>query len=330
MKQEEKIKAQKIIDKIETGNFDENDIDSLFMKLRPYSYNLNLKIFLEIADLVAHNNNRSKGVINTALEAFYLRMKFLSEYDSQKRHLDISKPFPSWVKTLMIYQVDRCKINTLKDKYDTSPQELKKEIEENFIKSKIPKFVELKRGASYRKLFHIIKYILSIISTIPSFTQKEIINETLTAIQRNKLSVNNDVFLSHSSRFILCTLLLFNNTTYTFDKKNKNPQVRTFIAPDKFEITLTPEEEKHPSRKELRMNEFGKLGVTGSILLMHKGKRNPVAYKLIETELDVYRYCHENIFHISSLPDNQKKIIFPWGENVSFSISPDNKIVKAN
>ena len=46
MKQEEKIKAQKIIDKIETGNFDENDIDSLFMKLRPYSYNLNLKIFL--------------------------------------------------------------------------------------------------------------------------------------------------------------------------------------------------------------------------------------------------------------------------------------------
>lgn len=42
MKSIEKGKVQKIVDKIQSGNFDENDIDNIFMKLRAYSANFNV------------------------------------------------------------------------------------------------------------------------------------------------------------------------------------------------------------------------------------------------------------------------------------------------
>ena len=65
MKFIEKTKVQKIVEKIESGHFDENDIDNIFMKLRAYSKNF--WVFREIADFVAHNDERDRGLVNQAL-----------------------------------------------------------------------------------------------------------------------------------------------------------------------------------------------------------------------------------------------------------------------
>lgn len=79
MKLIEKIKAQKIVDKIQSNQFDENDIDGLFMRLRLYSKEQ--YIFKEIADFVAHNDARDRGLANKSLETMYPRMKYFIEYN---------------------------------------------------------------------------------------------------------------------------------------------------------------------------------------------------------------------------------------------------------
>ncbi|MCK8109134.1 hypothetical protein MTF64_19840, partial [Pseudoalteromonas sp. 2CM41L] len=75
MKGIEKNKAQKLILKIEKGQFDENDIDSLFMRMRAHSNKM--PVFREIADFVAHNDQRDRGcsgqlILATVLESWYL------------------------------------------------------------------------------------------------------------------------------------------------------------------------------------------------------------------------------------------------------------------
>ncbi|MDH5356168.1 MAG: hypothetical protein OEY09_17130 [Gammaproteobacteria bacterium] len=99
MKPIEKAKAQKLLVKLESGNFDENDIDNLFMRLRAYSHGN--RIFREVADFVAHNDERNKGVATESLEAFYLSFKYFLEYISPKKSLDIGSSFPLYVKKLM-------------------------------------------------------------------------------------------------------------------------------------------------------------------------------------------------------------------------------------
>ena len=89
MKPIEKAKAQKLVLKLESGDFDENDIDNIFMRLRAYSHGN--RIFHEIADFVAHNDKRDKGVSAESLEAFYLSIKYFLEYVSPKKTLDIGR-----------------------------------------------------------------------------------------------------------------------------------------------------------------------------------------------------------------------------------------------
>tara|TARA_Y100001956_G_C4086157_1_gene170747 strand:- start:749 stop:1042 length:294 start_codon:yes stop_codon:yes gene_type:complete len=96
MKGIEKSKTQKIIDKIQNDNFDENDIDNLFMKLRAYSGGNT--VFREIADFVAHNDLRDRGITNQSLQAMYYSIKYFIEYVSPKKTLDIASPSRSGSK----------------------------------------------------------------------------------------------------------------------------------------------------------------------------------------------------------------------------------------
>ena len=78
MRANEKVKAQRVVEKIERGAFDDNDIDNLFMKLRAYSRGYH--VFREVADFVAHPDARDQGLTNESLEAFSLIMRYFTEY----------------------------------------------------------------------------------------------------------------------------------------------------------------------------------------------------------------------------------------------------------
>lgn len=92
MKETEMSKVNKIIDKISSGIFDENDVDILLLKLRAYSDGFPL--FKELSDFVAHNDLRDRGIINTSMEVMYLRMRWYVEHVAPRKDLDITSPFP--------------------------------------------------------------------------------------------------------------------------------------------------------------------------------------------------------------------------------------------
>src|SRR5262249_39146096 len=126
----EKRKVSKLLMKIQSGVFDENDVDSLFLKMRAFSYGN--RVFREVADFVAHNDVRSRGVTFDWLEAFYLSMRLFVEYSYKKQSLDISSDIPLWIKRLMIYQADKCKDTDLRSKFGLSSERLKSKIRSLF------------------------------------------------------------------------------------------------------------------------------------------------------------------------------------------------------
>ena len=131
MKPIEKVKAQKTIVKIESGDFNENDVDSLFMALRAYSYGN--KIFNELAHFVAHNDKRDRGLTTNSLESIYLSFKFFNDYyKSSNCSLDIGSPFPIYVKKHMKYQIDKCDETYLKEQFNVTKQKLKSKIDNVF------------------------------------------------------------------------------------------------------------------------------------------------------------------------------------------------------
>jgi hypothetical protein len=184
MKGIEKNKAQKLIDKIQCGQFDENDIDNLLMRLRAYSSGF--PIFREIADFVAHNDQRDRGVINQSLETMYLRMKFFLEYNSPKKSLDLSKPFPSWIKRLMKYQVDKCNEKDLIQKFNVRKERLKSRIDNGFKDNKSTNTTSLKDGKLSQDTVSAIQHVMSFISGNATFTQTEFIADFCKVIEENK------------------------------------------------------------------------------------------------------------------------------------------------
>jgi len=98
--------------------------------LRASSYN-NI-IFREIADFVAHNDKRDRGLTNQSLEAMYYSLKYFLEYTSPKISLDIAKPFPIWIKKLIKYQVDKIDEEKLREKFSVGKERLKTRIDKGF------------------------------------------------------------------------------------------------------------------------------------------------------------------------------------------------------
>jgi hypothetical protein len=201
MKPAEKAKTQKLLTKIESESFDENDIDSLFMKLRAYS--LGFPVFREIADFVAHNDQRDRGLANQSLETMYLRMKFFLEYNSPKKVLDLSEPFPLWIKRLMIFQVDKSDETVLRDKFNVSPEQLKTRIKKGFEENQQTKMT-IHNGKLSENTFNSIKYIMSFISGNATITQKQLINELIEVLNKNNITFDESSLRSLSDKITIC------------------------------------------------------------------------------------------------------------------------------
>ncbi|CAG5074468.1 hypothetical protein DYBT9623_05155 [Dyadobacter sp. CECT 9623] len=93
-----------LVAKICSGNFSLTDVKVVFMDLREYS-DKDL-IFREYADFVAHPG-RDRGIIKEAIEFFLLKAQFQHEYILGEKILDLTSPFPSYVKGMAKYIVHK-------------------------------------------------------------------------------------------------------------------------------------------------------------------------------------------------------------------------------
>jgi hypothetical protein len=73
-------KLNQIIQRIQAGNFDANDVDNLLMKLRAYAGEK--AVFLEVANFVAHSDARDRGLAQQSITAFVDSLSYFQDYIS--------------------------------------------------------------------------------------------------------------------------------------------------------------------------------------------------------------------------------------------------------
>jgi hypothetical protein len=292
MKFIEKTKVQKIVEKIESGHFDENDIDNIFMKLRAYSKNF--LVFREIADFVAHNDERDRGLVNQALEHMYLSIRFFLDYQGDNtKKLDISEPFPSWIIKLMKYQVDKVDESSLKKKFNVSKSRLISRIENSF---KIDKEKALyKDGKLSQTTFEAISYCMSFISGTPKFTQDDLVSELIGVLRLNQIVFNEQMIQEQANKITICTLLLFQNSTFSF-KGYKLGQCK--ISADKDAIPYNMKFVDVDGNPVEHIESFGNLSVQGTVTLNHDNRDLNIAHTIMSTSLSAEEWCDNSLFKL--------------------------------
>lgn len=293
MKPVERSKTTKLIEKIEAGNFDENDIDSLFMKLRAYS--TGFSIFREIADFVAHNDKRDRGLANQSLETMYLRMKYFLEYNSPKKRLDLSSPFPIWVKRLMKFQVDKCDESQLREKFNVTKQRLVSRIDGAFKEDKKKKVVIYKQGKLSSETFNAIQHVLSFISGNAAFGQDDLINELIAVLKKNQIKFDETVLRSLSNKITICILLLFHHSEFDFKGYKLG---RCKIFPEKESISHNVRFIDADGNEVVHEESFGNLSVQGTIILEKDGKDLSIGHSVMATNLSAEEWCADELFYI--------------------------------
>lgn len=297
MKLVEREKLRKVIQKIELGNFDENDIDNLFMKLRAYS--TDSVIFREIADFVAHNDARDRGLVNEALEHMYLNFKFFHDYRMDKLPLNIQTTFPSWIIKLIKYQLTRIDDSILREKFNVTRERLLARIDNAYKIDNKAKTATYKEGKLSINTFQALSYCLSFIEFGQKFTQTQLIDELVKVLKSNMIDFNENILRSYSNQITICTLLLFQHSTY----KLKDYEL------GKCEIsTDNSTRQTHPHFEIENKKSFGNLCISATVsLLKEEGVGPAIGFNVITTNLPPEEWCDPSLLEvIEEKPDGWK------------------------
>lgn len=291
MKGNEKAKAQKVIDRIQSGVFDENDVDNLFMRLRAYSDGC--RVFREAADFVAHNNDRDRGLICDSMNAFYLSFKFFIEYTYVNEALDISKPIPIYIKQLMKFQVDKCQHDVLRQRFRVTPERLKARIDNLFKDDKKTKTTMLNTFKIGEETAEAIRFLLGFIGSVPAFTGNELMKDLVTVLRSNRLIFDEGSVIAQKPAIVLCVMLLMHQSRYDF---GGGPVGECLVSAEHPSIPLGIPEDHIGAG-------FGSLQVVGLLSYQVAGKPLRVAYPVFQSDLKVSDYCDPSLFKVEAIPE---------------------------
>jgi hypothetical protein len=279
----EAAKAKKLIEKIYTGSFDDNDVDSLFMKIRAFS--TGYPVFREIADFVAHNECRNQGLTNESLNAAYLSFRYLAEYSLGGRKLDIAADIPLWVKHLMLHQIDKCDEGDLRTKFSISKESAKNKIKSRFQEDRKSHTCRYKKEVMDEDTFGLLRYILGFIKAVPAYTQAQILDELVRVLLKNNLlpEILVNEFLRQGNRIMVAVLCLLHQTQFDLRYKahatcrigceGAQGYVPQFMAPN-----------------------WGQLYLEGLVPSTHGEKRLTFAFAIVTTNLDAAEWTSECLY----------------------------------
>lgn len=301
----DKKDAQKTVDEILEGKFDARHVKYLFITLRDHSSTY--KIFYEIAHFVAHSDNRNCGITNDALESFYLSFRYFSEYATENRKLDISKPFPAYIKKLMMYQVDKCEDADLKRRFNAGKDRIKSQIENLFKYDKKSNTFLLKHIDISQNKFEMLNHILGFIGTKPAYTSESILSELYLAITSNHLICDFQLLSAQKEKIILSVLCLIHNTKYDFGAHKygqckiscENPSIiREVLELGTIGIPLNP------------LEQYGNLSVLARVSFLNQGKEVNVCFTVLSTDLAADYWCEESMLKMERCTDTNRPIYF--------------------
>lgn len=209
MKLAERQKSLKTVNKIQSGDFDDDDVELLLIRLRAYSGAF--KVFREAADFVAHNDSRNKGLINEALDAFSLTLRFYMDYPYLNRQLNLGGKFPAYIKALLSRLADRFEDEELVEKTGINRALLKRKISNHVKKIEGDLCVfDIKKAG--KEACSALVYMFQGIEVRPVFSPGELMCEVLSVLDLNGIEYCKESMLSSSDRFILSFALMLHDT----------------------------------------------------------------------------------------------------------------------
>lgn len=292
MKYSEVIKCQKIVEAIQSGSFDENDIDNLLIKLRDYSRGNNL--FNEVAHFVAHSKDRDRGINHKALEAYYLRMKFYAEYQMDNTpQLNLFQPSPAYIKKLMHYQIENSDGKGLYKKFGTTKKGLKSGLEKLLIESRDRKTVCIDSNSGFaQNIVDAINYIMQYVYTVESFSLDNFLKEVVNVLKINNISFDEVELLAQRNKIIMCILWLLHDTKFTY----KDLKPAYFKISSRYTQVVKFPESSEGEGEIIPEDGFGNLNLIGYVDVEPMGKNIAMGYPFLNTNLRSEEWCDGSMY----------------------------------
>ena len=296
----DRVKLNQVLDRIQAGCFDANDVDNLLMKLRPYAGDK--MVFREIADFVAHSDARDRGLAQQSITGFVDSMRYFQEYVSDKRRLDLGTPFPAYVYRLFLSQTRLSDEQRLKAEYRMSHGSLIKKIEANFTIDKKTGTCNLRSNKGGVELFAALQFITSFIHSRAAFSLRDFHEELKDVVRAQSASFDEVAWSKQAQRVSLAILCLVSNTDFQLDD---GAQASCKLETEHHFRLLRGQRRLPTGLMSSEPTSFGNLMIMGEATVVSVNK-DPlrIAFPLIGTDLDPHEYCHASLFLREQTPDD--------------------------
>lgn len=293
-------KLNQIIERIQAGRFDANDVDNLLMKLRPYGGDRS--VFLEIAHFVAHPDARDRGLAQQSLTAFVDSIQYFQEYVSDKRPLNLSGPFPGYIYRLFLSQAKLSDEGRLRAEYKMSHNTLVKKIEGSFVVDKKTSTCTLKNNKGGKELFAALQFVTGFIHSRPSFHLDAFHKELKEVMRAHGILFDEAAWDGQVDRVSLAILCLVSNTEF---RLASGGQARCELSTEHHFRLLSGQRRMPNGSMSPEPAAFGRLMIWGRATVVSANKEPlRIGFPLIDTGLDPHVHCEPSLFVRERAPED--------------------------
>lgn len=320
-------KLTQIIERIQAGHFDANDVDNLLMKLRDYAGERT--VFLEVAHFVAHSDARDRGLAQQSITAFGDSMQYFQEYVSEKHPLDLGVPFPAYIYRLFLSQARLSDERRLKAEHKMSHTTLIKKIEANFSIDKRTGTCSLRNNKGGIELFAALQFITSFIHSRAAFHVSDFHKELKDVMRTQKVTFDEAAWDAQADRISLAILCLVSNTEFLLANGG---QASCKLETENHFRHLNGQRRLPTGIMSSEPTSFGRLVILGEATVNSVNKAPlRISFPLIDTDLDPHEHCDPKLFVQDKAPED-------WGDckveiiNLArdMSLSDDFKLVRTD
>lgn len=293
-------KLNQIIERIQTGRFDANDVDNLLMKLRAYAGEKT--IFLEVAHFVAHSDARDRGLAQQSITAFVDSVQYFQEYLSAKRPLDLGAPFPAYIYRLFLSQARLSDERRLKADHKMSHATLIKKIEANFSIDKKLGTCNLRNNKGGIELLAALQFITGFIHSRAAFHVRDFHKELKDVMRSQKVTFNEAAWDAQADRLSLAILCLVSNTEFLL---TNGGQASCKLETENHFRLLNGQRRLPTGIMSSEPTSFGRLMIWGEATVNSVNKAPlRVGFPLIDTDLDPHEHCDPKLFARDQAPQD--------------------------
>lgn len=320
-------KLTQIIERIQAGDFDANDVDNLLMKLRPYAGKDS--VFFEIANFVAHSDARDRGLAQQSIASFVDSIQHFQEYVSENRPLDLTAPFPAYIYRLFLSQARLSDERHLKTEHKMSRATLIKKIEANFSIDKKTGTCSLRNNKGGNELLAALRYITGFIHSKAAFHVRDFHKELKDVMRAQKVNFDEAVWDTQADRISLAILCLASNTEFLLANGGR---ANCMLETENHFRLLSGQRRLPTGIMSSEPTSFGRLMVLGEATVNSANKAPvKIRFPLIDTDLDPHEHCDLKLFARDQAPGDFgdcKVEIINFARDMS--LSDDFKLVRTD